>query len=159
MADNNKVEQGKAVFSSLRRVLDKNQWQYKMNEENLSITCVAKGEDLPIDLVIKVDAERMLVILLSRMPFTIKDELRIEAAVAVSAVNNILVDGCFDYDITNGEIFFRMTNSYCDSTIGTDVLEYLVYCSCHTIDDYNEKLLLLSNGTLTLESFISIINK
>ena len=75
-------------------------------------------------------------------------------SVAVSIANYGLVDGSFDYNIVSGKIYFRMTNSFIDSTVSKDLIMYLILCSCKTIDDYNDKFLMLSNGTISLEKFI-----
>ena len=148
--DEIKIKHANSMYQKLCESMDLLDWKYTKNEDDLVIECSARGDDLPIDLIIKLNVELQILSLFSHLPFTVPEEKRLDFAVVTSIVNNTMVDGAFDYDISDGNIFFRMTNSYCDSTIGTDVLEYLIYCSCHTIDDYNEKLLLLSNGTLTL---------
>ncbi|MBQ3552749.1 MAG: hypothetical protein IJA35_06360 [Clostridia bacterium] len=73
---------------------------------------------------------------------------------AIRIVNNGVVDGSFDYDVELGHIFFRMTNSFYDTTIGDEVVVYIILSALHTIDKYNDKLLLLSKGMISLEKFI-----
>ena len=51
-----------------------------------------------------------------------------------------------------------MTSSFKDSMLSKEVFEYMVYVSCNTIDDYNEKLFLLSENQLTLEEFLKLFN-
>ena len=65
-----------------------------------------------------------------------------------------MVDGNFDYDISDGSIVFRLTAFYRGSKIGKGLFHYLIDCTCATVDDYNDKFLALNNGTLTLEAFI-----
>lgn len=155
MADFRNPEKAKATFATLCQALDNMSWRYKKDEEKLSIECGARGDDLPMDITIKVDADRMLVLLLSHFPFTIQEEKRLDAAIAVSAINNVLVDGCFDYNISSGNMFFRMTNSFIESTMGEEVFKYMLLCSCKTIDEYNDKFLMLSKGMITVEQFLS----
>lgn len=155
MAEVKDLERAKYIFSTLCQALDKNDWRYKKDEEDLSIECGAQGDDLPIELKIRVDAERQLVLLISFLPFAISEEKRIDVAIAVSTINNVLVDGCFDYDVSSGKLLFRMTNSFMDSMLSEEVFTYLLLCSCKTIDDYNDKLLMLSKGLLSIEQFIS----
>lgn len=157
MSDQEKMIQAKAVFDTLCSVLDKNDWKYKKNEEKLQIECGVQGEDLPMEVTISVDAERMLVILLSSMPFVVSENKRLDIAIAVSVINNMLVDGSFDYDVTSGHMFFRMTNSFIESEISEELFLYLLLCSFKTIDEYNDKLLLISSGTLTIEKFLSTL--
>lgn len=157
MGELKNLEQAKAVFAALCHALDRHEWRYKKDEGKLSIKCGAQGDDLPMDITVEVDADRMLVMLISHMPFVIQEDKRIEAAVAVSAVNNALADGCFDYDVTSGDIFFRMTNSFIDSLLGEDVFSYMLFCSCKTIDEFNDKFLMLGKGLLSVEQFLSTL--
>ena len=79
-------------------------------------------------------------------------------AIAVSAINNVLVNGCFDYIIADGHMFFRMTNSFIESQLGADLFKYLLYCSCQTIDEYNDKLLMVAKGMISIEQFLKSLN-
>ena len=87
------------------------------------------------------------------------DDKRLDMAVAVSAANNLLVDGSFDYDIKQGRMFFRMTSSFRESLVGKDLFTYMLLCSCKTIDDFNDKFMMLAKGLITLEQFFETINK
>ncbi len=155
MGDVKNVEQAKVAFATLCQMLDKNNWSYSKDEEELSVSCSARGDDLPMELRIDVDAERMLVILISHLPFVIKEDKRLDVAIAISAINNMLVDGCFDYDLSSGHMFFRMTNSIIESTLGADAFEYMLFCSCQTIDVYNDKILMLAKGMISIEQFLA----
>lgn len=155
MGDVKNVEQAKAAFATLCQMLDKNNWDYSKDEEELSVSCSARGNDLSMELRIDVDAERMLVIVISHLPFVIKEDKRLDVAIAISAINNMLVDGCFDYEISSGHIFFRMTNSIIESTLGADAFEYLLFCSCQTIDAYNDKILMIAKGLISIEQFLA----
>ena len=149
----------KKTFAKLCSVLDDRNWNYEKDEEALRIDCGAQGDDLPMDIVIKVDPSRMVIALLSKMPFKIQESARLDLAIAVSAVNYLLVDGSFDYDITNGSLFFRMTNSFLESEMGEDMFSYLLLSSCFIIDEYNDKFLMLAKGMMSVEQFISAINE
>lgn len=155
MTDEMKLEKAKKVFSTVCEALDDHDWHYEKDDDGLLITCGARGEDLPIDIAIKISVGRQSVLLLSRMPFTVPDEHRLDFAVAVSVVNNRLVDGCFDYDVKNGHIAFRMTSSFIESTLSKEVFSYMLFCSCQTIDDFNDKFFMLAKGMMSLEKFLS----
>lgn len=156
MAEPN-LEQARAVFDTLCRTMDRLEWHYKKISD-LSLECGAKGDDLPMELTIKVDEERSLVRLISLLPFSIPEDKRLDVVVAISALNNALVDGCFDLDLGDGALFYRMTNSYMDSELGEEVFEYLLYSSCQIIDEYNDRFLMLSKGMISLQDWISKIN-
>ena len=143
------------VYETLCTTLDSHDWKYKRNEENLSIDCGVQGDDIPIEITIKVDPDMQLIMLLSHLPFVVSEERRLDVAIATSIVNNSLVDGSFDYDITEGHMFFRMTSSFIESEIGNELFAYMLMCSCHTIDEYNDKFLMLDKGMISIEKFIA----
>ena len=149
-----KMERAAKVYETLCAALDSHNWKYKRDDENLKIDSAAQGDDLPMEFTIRIDAERQLILLLSHLPFVIAEEKRLDTAIAVSIVNNDLVDGSFDYDIAGGHMFFRMTSSFIESDIGNDLFTYMLMCSLHTIDEYNDKFLLLSKGAIGLDSFL-----
>ena len=157
MAELKNLELAKATFETLCQALEKNDWRFKKNEEKMAIECGARGDDLPIDISIHVDPDRMLVMLLSRLPYSIPQDKRLDVAIAVSAINNALVDGSFDYDIASGQMYFRMTNSFVESKIGEDLIMYMLLCSCATVDEYNDKFLMLGKGVITLEQILATL--
>lgn len=159
MTDAEKLTKAKATYATLCSALDKGEWHYEKDEEELTIECGYRGEDLPIDLIIRVDADRQLVSLLSQMSFKIKEDKRLDVAVAISYINYGMVHGCFDYDINTGGIFFRMSNSFVDSTLSEKVFMYMLICACKTVDEYNDKFLMLSKGMLSLEQILEAETK
>ncbi|MBQ6839913.1 MAG: hypothetical protein IJO45_04415 [Oscillospiraceae bacterium] len=159
MDDAMKRKQAKTVYQTICQVLDAEDWHYKKDEEKLTIECGAKGEDLPIELTIKVDADRQLVRVISMLPFTFPEDRRLNAAMAVSVVNNKLVHGCFDCSLPDGFVFFRICTTYRESLLSQEAVMYLILVACSTVDAYNDKFLMLSKDTLTLEQFIKAENK
>ena len=158
MAEDMKLKKAQDVYAQLCKTLDKEDWKYTKHEEDLVVTTGARGEDFPIDLVIFVDAKREVVRLHSPLPLTVQEDKRVELAAAVNIANRGMVHGCFDYDITKGKIYFRMTNSFKDSNLDAEVYKYLVYCACSTVDNYNDKFMMVAKGILSLEKFIEMEN-
>lgn len=154
MADD-KMMRAQNVYNTLCATMDELEWHYTKIDEKLSIHCNAQGDDLPIDLVVNIDTERQLIILLSQLPLTVPEEKRLDVAIATSVANYGMVDGSFDFDITDGRMFFRMTSSFIESEIGKELLAYMVLVSCRTIDDYNDKFLMLAKGMISIEQFIA----
>ena len=154
MADEIVMRHARNAFSTLCEMLDSNGWRYDRDDENLVIKCGASGEDIPIDIKIKVNAEKQLVSLYSHLPFDVPEEDRVMAAIAVSAANFSMVDGSFDYNIGSGSILFRMTSSIRESLVSKDMFEYMLFVSCSTVDHYNDKFLMLFKHVISLEDFI-----
>lgn len=156
MADEKDIRQAKIAFDTLCEMLDSHEWNYNRDDDNLIVKCGANGEDLPIDIRIKVDADRQLVSLYSSLPFNVPEDDRVMAAVAVSAANFSMVDGSFDYNLANGSILFRLTSSIRESIVSKELFEYMLFVSCSTVDNYNDKFLMLIKHAISLEEFIKL---
>lgn len=154
MATEMEMLQARDAYTKICAMLDANKWHYDKDADNLSIKCGATGNDLPIDIRIQVDPDKQLVTLLSQMPYSVPEDDRVLMAVAVCAANYNMVDGSFDYNLSNGNIIFRMTTSIRESIISKDVFEYMLFVSCSTVDEYNDKFLMLIKKAMTLEEFM-----
>ncbi|MDE7394582.1 MAG: YbjN domain-containing protein [Clostridiales bacterium] len=157
MAEERDLKQARVVYKSLCEMLYDRQWHYEKDEEGLSIKCSAQGDDLPMEIIIEVDAERKLISLLSQMPFGIAENRRTALAVAVSQANNGMIDGSFDYDYLSGNIYFRLTSSYRESLIGKELLNYMLMCACYTIDEYNDKFLMVAKNNMSIEEILDFV--
>lgn len=156
--DNNVLEQGKKVFDSLCNALDNRGWKYRTDEEQLQVFLNAVGEDLQINFLFKVNLKKQILSVYSRLPFAIDEDRREEVALALSYVNYILADGSFDFNILTGNVLFRMTASFKETSLSEKLLDYLVVTTCGTVDDYNDKILDLNNKKITLAQFIEIVD-
>ncbi len=154
MAEANEMMLAKEVYEGLCAALDRRNWHYKKFEDDLVVAFGVSGEDIPMDFVMMVDADRQLLRVTSKFPFTIPEDKRMDLAIATCVATYKLVDGSFDYDITKGTIYFRQTASFRGSTIGDGLFDYLIRCSCVTVDAYNDQFLAISKGTLSINDFI-----
>ena len=112
------------------------------------------GDDLPMYFKLSVDEEMQLIVLLSPQQFYIRPEKLRDAAVAVGQINYSLTDGSFDLDVQSGMIVFRMTSSFAGSLVSPRMLEYMIECAVYTVDEYNDKLLLIDSGEIDATEFI-----
>jgi hypothetical protein len=107
-----------------------------------------------MDMMMVVRDERQVVQLISPMPFRVPDDKIIDLAVAIAKVNDRLLNGSFDLDLSTGRISFRITESYIDSILGKGLFEYLLVVAMHTVDDYNDKFMMISKGLISIENFL-----
>lgn len=159
MADAKQMQLAKDTFATMCRMLDNNDWNYKKDEENLRVECGARGEDLPMDLHIRVDADRQVISVISLLPVTFAEDKRVDGAVAIAMINRQIINGFFGYDVAKGHVFFRLPNSFMGSLLSEEAMRYLVYLACGAIDDYNDKLLMLAKGMISIEQFMESINQ
>lgn len=155
MADANEMTLAKTVYADLCASLEKREWHYQKHEDDLAVTFGVAGEDIPMEFVLAVDADRQLLRVFSRLPFTVPEDKRMDLAIATCVASNGLADGSFDYDIAKGTIVFRLTASFRESKIGDGLFEYLVGCSSVTVDAFNDKFLLLCKGLISINDFIA----
>lgn len=153
MADVN-MTKAREVYSTILKMLDAKKFKYERHDEDLLIKSGIRGEDLPVEFVMLVLPKNEVVQFISSMPFRIAEDKRVECALAVAIANYGLVNGSFDFDLSDGEIRFRLTSSYRDSTLGKDLFEYMMMVGASTVDNYNDKFLMLSKGIITIEQFM-----
>ena len=155
MAEQKEIKEAKVVYDSLCDMLDEKGIRFEKDVEEMSIHLVMRGEDLPVEIFVVVDADRKLIRAFSPMPFAFSAPKRVEGAIATCQANYRLVDGSFDYNVKDGRIIFRLTSSYRQSLISKELLTYMIACLCYTVDDYNDKFLMIDRGQLSLEDFIN----
>jgi len=146
------------AYKAVCQMLDQANLKYDTDEAELTVICGIQGDDFPVRMRIMVDEGHNLIALYSQLPFAVQEEKRVELAIAISKVNNNLVDGSFDYDMRDGSILFRLTMSYLESFISSEALMYQLLVSFKTIDEYNDKLFMLDKGAISLEDFLSSEN-
>jgi hypothetical protein len=155
MADEMKMKLAKQVYNTICEALDNRDWHYGKEEDELLVHFGVNGDDIPLQFIIVVDAERQLIRLMSPLPFKMSESKRIEGAIATCAASYGMADGSFDYDLSDGKIVFRMTASFRESLIGEGLLQYMISCSCAMVDKYNEQFLAIDKGILSIGDFIA----
>lgn len=152
MAEN--LVKAREVYGTLIRMLDSRDWKYEKHEDKLLIKSGIQGDDLPVEYIMLVNPRNEVVQFLSSLPFKMPEDKRVDGALAVCVANYGLVDGSFDYDLTDGEIRYRLTSSYRDSELSPEVFEYMMMVAASTVDNYNDKFFMLSKGMITIQQFI-----
>ena len=154
MAQDVNMAKAREVFDGIVSMLDTRDWKYEKFEDDLLIRSGIKGDDLPVEFILFVKPQNQVVQFISKLPFNIPEDKRVDAAIAVSVANYGLVDGSFDYDINDGEIRYRLTSSYRDSYLSHDLFEYMIMCAASTVDQYNDRFFMLAKGMMTIQQFI-----
>ncbi|MBQ9930359.1 MAG: hypothetical protein IJO72_06240 [Oscillospiraceae bacterium] len=155
MIDETKMAQAKKVYQTLCEAIERRNWKFGKDEEKLLVHFGVRGEDLLMQFILIVDAERQLIRLLSPMPNKMSEGKRMEGAIATCAASYGLVDGSFDYNLPTGEIIFRMTASFRSSEIGEGMLQYMISCACAVVDKYNDQFLGIDKGEISIADFIA----
>ena len=143
------------LYKTLVGMMDAKDMKYDKKEEDLLVLSGFKTDDFPVEFFIRLDAERDLAVFMSKLPFSMPEDKRVDGAIAVCVANNGIINGTFDYDITTGDIWFRMSAPYCGNVdLSAEVFEYLMIIGTSTIDEYNDKLFMLSKGMISVADFM-----
>lgn len=144
----------KDMYSTVCKALDARNWNYKKHEEDMVITFSVNGDDLPMIFIIVVDEDRQLIRLLSSMGFKMKEDKRMEGAIAACAASFGMADGSFDCDLADGQITFRMTHTFRGCLIGEAAVQYMISCTCAMVDKYNDQFMAINGGYLSIADFL-----
>lgn len=155
MVDEKKMELAKQVYQTLCDAIERREWNFGKDEEKLLVHFGVNGDDIPMQFILIVDAERQLIRVMSPLPFKMSESKRMEGAIATCAASFGMADGSFDYDLSDGTIVFRMTASFRESLTGEGLFQYLISCSCAMVDKYNDQFLALDKGIMSITDFIA----
>lgn len=151
--------QGQKIYEMFKESLDSKDFHYEPHDDDLAITLTVHGNDLPQPTVIRVMDDRDTIFIYSPIPSKMPEDKRMEAAVAVAVANNGMLNGCFDLDMSDGEIRFRVTESYRGCEVSMELLEFLLQLVFIMTDKYNDRFFMLSKGMMSLEQFIEKENE
>lgn len=149
---------GQKNYKILCDYFDKREFHYKKFEEDLVITATFGGDDLPMEMVISINEDPNIISMTSQMPFTVKEDRRVDMAIAVVAANFGRSNGDFDLNLNDGKIFFKNSNFLLNSDLSEDLLDIMFAISLHTIDEYNDKFLALATDMITVKDYMEWIN-
>ena len=144
------------VYEMFKKYLSDCDYRFDPHDDDLVITLTVHGEDLPQPTMIRVDKEREVIRVLSPLPSRIPEDKRIDAAVAVSVANYGLVNGCFDFDLRDGEIRYRVAQGFMGIEVSEELVKYILAVVFKTTDDYNDRFFMLGKGMITLHKFIEM---
>ena len=159
MASEKELEMGKKIYGDLCQALDNHEWRYTRHDEDLTITMGMTGDDLPIEMIIRINDKAQVVSVYSVLPVTVPEDKRVLMATAVCVANNNLVNGSFDLDVSKGRMVWRLCTTYRGSLLGSDAYQYMVMVSASTVDKYNDRFLMLAKGMIDLPKFIDMENE
>ena len=143
------------AYETIGSWLDGNRLKYEKHEDQLYYESWFSGNDLKMRYKIQVVADREIIKYVSVLPFNVPKEKAIDMAIAICAINNKLISGCFIYDMESNSLYFKMTTSFAGcSTVTEDMVSFMIIAATRTVDDYNDKLFMLSQGVIGYTDFI-----
>ena len=159
MENEKDLELGKKILEDLCQGLDKQDWHYDRHDEDLVVTISMNSEDLPINMILRVNAAVQVVNVFSVLPVKIPDEKLVDMALAVCVANDGMINGSFDLDMNKKQIVWRLCTTYRGSLLGSEAYSYMVGVSAATVDKYNDRFLMLAKDMIDIKKFIELDNK
>ena len=154
-----KNERARELFYQLKLWFTSEGWSFDPHEDDLVIVSGVKGDDLPIKFLFSIREEQEILLYMSELPFSIPQDKLVETAVAVCYVNDKILNGSFDLSFKNNRLTFKLCTSYYGGTLTQNTIEYMVRVAYNTIEMYNDKLYLLIGGNISLNEFMSEVDK
>jgi len=145
-------ENRQALYDQICSVLDEHGLNYERIDELYGVRYGVGGGELPKSFILYAEENRLNVV--SRLPFTIPDEKSMAGAIAVAAVNNRLGDGCFEYNIATGELFFRLSYNVGNSVLGETIFYHMIRYSNDVVEQYDDSFLMFAKGKIELSAFL-----
>ena len=151
-----RMQEAKAVFESLVNHLNNIHLNFAQEEleDRFVIRFNMSGDDIPMRFFLYVNPNQRIITLHSPQPVKFPEDKLDVACKAICAINYRLSDGDFQIDIRDGEVLFNMSNSYADSLISDEVFNYMLGMSINIVDEFNDKLLMLSKGLIDLDTLL-----
>lgn len=151
-----RMQEAKAVFDSLVNHLNNIHLNFAQEEleDRFVIRFNMSGDDIPMRFFLYVNPNQRIITLHSPQPVTFSGDKLDIGCKAICAINYRLSDGDFQIDVRDGEVLFNMSNSYADSLISDEVFNYMLGMSINIVDEFNDKLLMLSKGLIDLDTLL-----
>ncbi len=143
----------KFTYRTLLYAVKKKGWTCGNDDNNLSIDYGVNGENLHMNFVVSIDADRKLVRLISKLPLKFDIKRIVAGAISICTANYYFDDGCFDINLNDGTVQYRLTTSYRDSNISAEVLIYFMDFAVWAIDKFYTSLQDVTDGKMDAAQF------
>ena len=142
-------------YEALCRALDGRNLKYKKEDDQYIISISFSTNDFQVDILGRIIERIESAYFRSELPFIVKEDKRIEVAIAINAINNMIVYGSFDYDFDNGKITYRLTAPYTQTVLSEAIYDKAIGLTVQTVDKYNDTLFALSSGFISLDNCLA----
>lgn len=147
-------ERMKMIYQQMVDSLEAQELKFHADEENLTIYSKMEGDDLPMSFLLTIDSDKEMIMFLSPFNFKMSEEKRVDCSIAINVANFHMALGCFDFNISDGEIRFRLSQSLHDVEVGPEFFIHILAVALSTVERYNDVFLMLDKGYISLEQFI-----
>lgn len=149
-----KLQKSKEIFDGFCEYLKSNDCRFNKDDENLVAFFIIKSDNIEIKFIAKAEVNRETFRIMAMLPVNFGSGKRIDGAMVTTIATSGMANGSFDYDISSGNVMFKIAESYMGSKISPAVYDYMVDCAMMTIAEYYGKFLAVSEGKMTVPEFM-----
>lgn len=131
---------------------------YNESTERMSLHAVAAFNKNEVVLVAGVDEETQTIEMVGAIDVTFDADVESEVSIAMARMNHRMKLGFFDYNAKEGNFYFRLSNSYRDGSLNTEVVKYMIATVYGTLNAYCHILESFANKAITLDEFLRRFN-
>ena len=150
-----KLQKSKEIFDGFCEYLKSNDCRFNKDDENLVAFFIIKSDNIEIKFIAKAEVNRETLRIMAMLPVNFGSGKRIDGAMVTTIATSGMANGSFDYDISSGNVMFKIAESYMGSKISPAVYDYMVDCAMMTIAEYYGKFLAVSEGKMTVPEFMN----
>lgn len=158
MSENNE-KNSLRMYSELCAMLDKEEFTYTKDEERLAVELIMRTDDIDLQVKCSIWKSTSVAVLTADLGFNVPDDKVSQVLEAIARINEVTVNGSFEYLFRSQRIRFSITQMGVESLIGAPTLEHLFYVMLSTADDYNEKLFMITQGKYSMQELIGYLNE
>lgn len=145
------MSRAQEIYNGLCNFLESRNYEYEKYDEKLIVSTQKGDADFPINITMSVSEPGSLLIIRAIVPYTVPEDKRAEFATAVCYANCNTLSGCFVFDITSGQLEYRIVNCFRDSTTGQRLYSHLFSFAYSIATVLGKRLVMISEGKITLE--------
>lgn len=153
------TEQIQKTYQTTIQALKNLDLTFEEHFDDLVIVSGAKGNEMPVPLVINVNTNNEVLAIYSELPLNIDEKARNRIAVAINMINYSIVNGSFDYDYNSGRVIFRMAHYLPENDFTVYDVRRMIVITCGTVNRFNHRIAKIAQATeISLDQIKEIVD-
>ena len=154
-----KHERAVQSYNALVAHLEDKNFKIIRHDDDLRVVMIWSASDnMPVMSILAIDEDREILVMSSQLSAKMSEAKRMDGAMAIAMCNWAIMSGTLDYDISDGEIRYRWTQSFAESVLNDAQIYYQMGVMISTVARFNKPLYLLAEDLIDLPGFIDRIS-
>lgn len=154
--DEKSLKNAQRVYNTLLEYLTEKDVEFYKDDENFMVAFGFCGEDIPIELRIKVYPEMDFIKCVSILSYEVPEDKIPGVVWAMNYINSKQVLGQFCYDFDLGRIVFSYASGYADCIVGKGIFDAIIGASATIVDMFNDRFLAFIKGMIGMDELFDV---